>query len=202
MKSIDIILVGGGGHAKACADVIETNKNYKIIGYTDINKKESMIPYKYLGNDDVLIKYSKNCSFIITVGQIKSYSKRKDLFELLTDLNAKIISVKSNNSYLSPKSTVEAGTIIMHGSIIQANVKIGKNCIINDNSLIEHDSVIGDHCHISTASIINGNVKVGNGVFIGSGAIIKNGVTIADNCIIGMGVKLKYDLLKEGQIVK
>ena len=36
----------------------------------------------------------------------------------------------------------------MNGATINANVKIGKNCIINTNANIEHDVIVGDFCHI------------------------------------------------------
>ena len=53
----------------------------------------------------------------------------------------------------------------MHDVMVNANARIGKNCIINNKVLIEHDVVIGDHCHISTGAIVNGEVSVGNGSF-------------------------------------
>ena len=37
--SKQIILVGGGGHCKACIDVIEYEGNYKIAGIVDIPEK-------------------------------------------------------------------------------------------------------------------------------------------------------------------
>lgn len=202
MSPKNLILVGGGGHARACADVISTTKKFNIIGYTDVKINNGMSAYKYLGTDDVLTDYINNSFFIITIGQIKSYSKRKDLFNYLKKNKAKIISIKSLNSYVSNDSKIGTGTIIMHGAIVQADVEIGENCIINDKALIEHNVTIGDNCHISTGAIVNGNVKIGNGVFIGSGAIIKNEVSIADNCIIGMGVVLKQNVFNENSIIK
>ena len=99
-------------------------------------------------------------------------------------------SIISKNSKIiqSEKPTDEKifllgeGTIILHGAIINANVKVGKNCIINSKALIEHDSIIGDNCHISTGTIINGGVKVGDGTFIGSGSITKQSITIYHKC--------------------
>jgi len=202
MSRKSLILVGGGGHARACADVINTNKKYKIIGYTDVEENKLMSDYNYLGTDDILSNYINNSFFIITIGQIKYYSKRKELFDYLKKNKANLISIESCNSYVSKNSCIGVGTIIMHGAIIQTNVKVGENCIVNDRALIEHDVTIGNNCHISTSSVINGNVKVGDGVFIGSGAIIKNGVKIANNCVIGMGVSLKTDVLKINTIIK
>ena len=203
MKKINIILVGGGGHARACADVINISKiNFNIIGYVDPQENKLMSAFKYLGSDDVLVDYVQSCSFLITIGQIKSYSKRKELSDHLDEIKANQISIYSENSYVSSNATISSGTIIMHGAIIQTNVKVGKNCIINDRALIEHDSVIGDNCHISTGAIINGNCKIGNGVFIGSSAVIRNGINIADDCIIGMGAIIKHDILENNTIIR
>jgi len=202
MKKINIILVGGGGHARACADVINISKsNFNIVGYVDPKENKQMSNLKYLGNDEVLIDYVENSSFLITIGQIKSYNKRKELFDHLVKNRANMISIYSGNSYVSSNALVGVGTIVMHGVIVQTNVKIGKNCIINDRALIEHDSVIGDNCHISTGAIINGDCKIGNGVFIGSSAVIRNEITIADNCIIGMGAIVKYDVLPNSKTI-
>jgi len=72
----------------------------------------------------------------------------------------------------------------MHHAIINANARIGHNCIINTKALIEHDAVIGAHCHISTASVINGRVRVGEGVFFGSGAVSVQDSIVADGSFV------------------
>ena len=35
MLKQDIIIIGGGGHAKACIDIIESTGLYNILGYVD-----------------------------------------------------------------------------------------------------------------------------------------------------------------------
>ena len=39
MKKKNIILVGAGGHAKVCIDVIEREKKFQILGLIDNKKK-------------------------------------------------------------------------------------------------------------------------------------------------------------------
>ena len=79
-------------------------------------------------------------------------------------------------AYVSKHSFINEGTIIMHQVLVNASVKIGKNCIINTKALIEHDSIIEDNCHISTAAIINGGVRVKEGTFFGSNATSKESI--------------------------
>ena len=192
-----ILLIGAGGHARACIDVIETVGLFEISGLIE---KDGKINYDSLGypiiatdNDlqDLREQYS---NALITVGQIKSPIARIKLYQLLKELGFTLPVIISSQAYVSKHTQIGDGTIIMHGAIVNANAKIGKNCIINNRALIEHDSIIGDHCHVSTGAIINGEVSVGNETFIGSGVITKQSISIGKNCIIGAGIVLKKDV--------
>ena len=193
----EIILVGSGGHAKSCVDVIEVKGDYKIAGFIEKNnlKKQESLGYPIIGSDDDLFFFKKKFkNAIVTVGQIKSAEIRLQLFNILEKLEYNLPIIFSPRSHLSKHSKIGNGTILMHDVLVNANTKIGKNCIVNNKSLIEHDVVIGNHCHISTGAIINGNVRIGDKTFIGSGVVIKEGVSVGDNCIIGAGLFLNKDV--------
>ncbi len=197
----DILLVGAGGHARSCIDVIEESAKFNIIGLVDYDEKKSLNGYPVIGNDEDLPILREKCSIaFITVGQIKTALKRKKLFDRLLELNFIIPKIISPRAHLSKTSSIGQGSIVMHDVIINANVKVGKNCILNSKSLIEHDTKIKDHCHISTGAIINGNVYVNSGSFIGSGSVIKNDVTIGKECIIGMGANIKSNILDKSLV--
>jgi len=193
----EIILIGGGGHARSCIDVIELTGLYKIAGLVEkdnVNGKENF-GYPIIGTDDDLPDLRKKYGIaLVTVGQIKSAEKRVRLFGLLMDLEYKLPVIVSPRSYVSPHSKVGAGTIIMHDVIVNTNAEIGQNCIINNKVLIEHDTNVGDQCHISTGAILNGEVSVGSESFIGSGAVIIQSVSIGNNSVIGAGVIIKQML--------
>jgi sugar O-acyltransferase (sialic acid O-acetyltransferase NeuD family) len=195
MSKKKLILIGGGGHAKACVDVINSTDKFHIVGYFDkIQTIEAKFDIPYLGDDSNIDKYVNDVAFLVTVGQIESANIRIRLYEYLSSIKAELATVISKHAIVSEFANIGNGTIIMHSAIIQSNVTIGNNCIINDRALIEHDVEIGNHCHISTGSILNGAVKVGNSTFIGSGAIIKNGLEIGDNATIGFGSLIKENI--------
>ena len=183
-----LIIIGAGGHAKSCIDVIECEKKYKILGLVDKNKIKKLGAYKILANDSSLDKIkilSKNA--FIGIGQIKSANLRKKMFLKLKKIGFNLPVIKSPHSYISKNSSIGEGTIIMHGAYIGPNVKIGKNCIINNYSHLEHDCQIGDNSHISTRVVLNGSVIVGNETFIGSGTIVKENIKIKKKSIIKFG---------------
>ena len=193
----EIILIGAGGHARSCIDVIEAKGKFKIAGFVEKNNSnlKENLEYPVIGTDDELQSLRKKYSFaLITIGQIKSPKKRIRLFSVLKKLNFILPVIISPQAYISKYSTIGQGTILMHNSIVNANAIVGENCIINNKALIEHDVIIGNHCHISTGAIINGNAKVGSESFIGSGVITKESISIGSNCVIGAGKVLKENI--------
>lgn len=194
----DIVLVGAGGQCISCIDIISAEGSHKIIGIIDREKsvmENNILGYKIIGDDSHLpyiIDQYKN--IMITVGQIKNNKTRIKLFNLCKKLHAEFPTIISPLAYLSKFSEISSGTCVMHGVILNAKVKIGKNCIINTQSFVDHGSIINNHCHISTGVKINGDVFVDDGTFIGSGSIIREGVHIGKDCIIGAGSVVMKDI--------
>ena len=192
-----ILLIGAGGHARSCIDVLEEENQFEIVGMIDKGESKSSesLGYPVIGTDKDLKdlrKHYKNA--LITVGQIKYPNIRIKLYQLLKELDFTLPVILSSRAYVSQHARIGEGSIIMHGVIINANALIGNNCIINNHALIEHDVVIGDHCHISTGAKINGGVSIENETFIGSGVVTKQAIAIGKNCVIGAGVVLKNDI--------
>lgn len=183
----NLILIGGGGHCKACIDVIEQEGRFNILGILDLPEQldNDIMGYKVIGSDeDIPVLAKKNKYFLITVGQIKTVEKRIQLFQLVKDAGGELPVIISPTAYVAKTAAIEEGTIVMHQALVNASASIGANCIINTKALIEHDAVIRNHCHISTASVINGSVEVGEGSFIGSGAISVQGAKVKPGSFI------------------
>jgi sugar O-acyltransferase (sialic acid O-acetyltransferase NeuD family) len=195
-----ILLVGAGGHARACIDVIEQEGHYLVKGLTGLSREigSQILDYPVLGTDEDLPALLEDCrNVMIAVGQIETPDLRMRLFELLQKNNCILPTIVSPRAYVSPHAKLGAGTIVMHGSIVNTGAEVGKNCIINSQSLIEHDVVIEDHCHIATAAKINGGVRIGKGTFIGSNSSVRQCINIGERCIIGMGQQVLVDCEKE-----
>jgi sugar O-acyltransferase (sialic acid O-acetyltransferase NeuD family) len=190
MKKLSLILIGGGGHCRSCIDVIEQEGKYAIYGIVDPKeeKGKKIFNYPVLGDDELLDAFIKEGHyFLITVGQIKSAAIRVKLFEKLKAGGAQMAIVISPKAHVSENASIDPGTIIMHGAIVNAGAKVGYNTIINTLSLVEHDASIGNHVHVSTGTLLNGGCSVGNESFIGSGTVIANNIAIGDNTVIGAG---------------
>ena len=77
-----IILIGGGGHAQSCIEIINQYKEYKLIGFFDKNKNIKKIfgfNNLYLKNEDINFFKNKINFLILGIGFIKNSKQRKNL---------------------------------------------------------------------------------------------------------------------------
>jgi sugar O-acyltransferase (sialic acid O-acetyltransferase NeuD family) len=199
-----IILIGGGGHSKACIDVIETVKAFRIAGIIDLPAYigKEISGYKIIASDkqfpEMVRKYK---NFLVTVGGLKGLERRIQIFKEIQRLGGRFPSLVSSLAYASKHAAVGDGTIVMHRATLNAYASIGQNCIINTGAIVEHDVKIGDHCHISTGAIINGRTKVGSRVFVGSNSVVIDELEIADDVVIGAGCVVTKSIKRAGTYV-
>ncbi len=203
MKKKKLIIIGAGGHSKSCLEVVDSSKDYKVVGFID-NRKITNSFYKKFkiykeGDLEKIFKIVKNVH--IGIAHMKSPSLRIKLFKRYKTKGFRFPVLTHSKAYVSKYSSIKEGTLIGLNSVINANCKIGYNTIINTKSLIEHDTVIGNHCHIATGVIINGNCSIGNNSFVGSGTIIFNNVSIGNDCVVGSGKIIKKNL-KDGAFIR
>lgn len=192
-----LILIGAGGHARSCIDVIEQQGIYQIAGLVDLPEQRNArhLDFKVIASDAELKELAKAHRFaLVAVGQIRTAEHRIRLYQQAIEAGFTLPAIIAPTAYVSRYAKVGAGTIVMHGAIVNAGVEVGINCIVNTRTLIEHDAKVNDHCHISTGATLNGNVSVGTGTFIGSGCTVKEGVAIGHGCVIGMGVNVRHNL--------
>lgn len=192
-----IVLIGSGGHARSCIQVIEELEEFSISGLIGLpNEVDSeQFGYKVIGSDSDLPAIRKSIEHaVITVGQILNPEIRVNLFEKAEAAGFVLPTIISKSAQISSHTTIGKGCMIMNGVIINSGAQIGQNCIINTRALIEHDVVVGDHSHVSTGVIVNGDTRIGSKTFIGSGSIIRNGLVIGDNCLVGMGTVVVKNL--------
>ena len=202
MSKLGLILIGAGGHAHACIDVIEQHGGYQIAGLIGMPDEmhDHHLGYAVIGTDTDLPELAKTIPYaLITLGQIKTPAHRIRLYQQAVALGFQLPTIIAPSAYVSGHASIGAGTIVMHCAIVNAGASVGENCIINTRALLEHDATVADHCHISTGTIINGNTVIGSGSFVGSGSITKEGASLGQNCLVGMGLAVRHNLPDNAQ---
>ncbi|MCX7817486.1 MAG: acetyltransferase [Syntrophales bacterium] len=185
----EIIVVGGGGHAKVViATALECGINVSIIVDDDPSKwGQNIFGIKIHG--PILSVKEIRSPAIMAIGNNRT---RENLVKELENLQW--ISIIHPRAYVHRTAKVGKGTIIFAGSVIQPDARIGDHCIINTGSTVDHDCSVGDFCHLAPGTHIAGGVTIGRGVFLGVGAKVVVGKKIGDWSIIGAGAVVLEDL--------
>lgn len=132
----------------------------------------------------------KNKKVIVAIGdgaiREKVVNEIKDICQFETIIH--------HSAFVSRFSELQEGTVVMPQVCVNAEVKIGKHCIINTGSVIEHDCIIEDYVHIAPSVTMAGNITVKKRAQIGIGSRIIPGVTIGEDAIVGAGAVIIKDV--------
>lgn len=199
-----IVIVGGGGHAKMCIDLLRQTKEYEILGIIDDNLEMgiAILGVKVIGGNNSLsklvtlgVKYAVN-----GVGAISDPKLRGKIHEDLTNVGFVLPNLVHPASNVEPSVTMGDGNQIMMGAAVGSDVQIGNGCIVNSGAIISHECTLRDHCHVAPGAVLAGSIDVGNSSVIGMGATVYLGLNIGRDAVIFNGVNVLKNI-PEGKIV-
>lgn len=175
--SDEIVLIGAGGHAKV---VLESalSEGFEIAGFVDPNV-EDFARLQKLYDDNLQ-------AGIISFGAVEpeGLQKRHELFEKYQSAGVEFPVVCDIDAKVSETAEIDDGSYVAPGVIINAEAKIGKNCIINTGAIIEHDVKVGNGCHIAPGAIVLGGAEIGDFCMIGAGAVILPNAKLPANTMV------------------
>ena len=183
-----LVIVGAGGHGKVIADIAVKN-GYTDICFVDDSATGSRMGFPVKGNSTAINELNDgDTDFVIGIG---NNNVRKLIAEKY-DVNW--VTLVHPLACISLNVTLKEGTVVMANAVINADVSVGKHCIINTSAVIEHDNVIEDYVHISPNVALGGTTRVGKLTHIGIGSSVINNVSICENCVIGAGAVVVADI--------
>ncbi len=196
-----IVVVGGGGHAKVVISILQKMKSYRIVGYTDMKDKGSILGVSYLGSDSELGKVAleqNGLNAVLAVGQVGLGKQRYELWEHIHSHDLSLPRIVSPGAIVNEGVSGGEGATVMDGAVINAGTSLGIGAIVNTNSTIEHDVVLEDWVHVAPGATVCGGVSIGRFSMIGAGATVIEGMKIAPECIVGAGATVVRDITESG----
>lgn len=195
----DILLIGFGGHSRSVIDTIEKQKQYNIIGFSDVNINDEVQykGYKIICTDDDLEKvYSEGVKYaFVTIGFMGKHDVRKKIYNRLKQIGFLLPTIVDDTAILAEDVRIGEGTYIGKRTVINANTVVGKMCIINTGAIVEHDCMIGDFSHVAVSAVICGQCMVGKSVFVGANATVVHQRQLGNSAYVKAGGLVKNDIL-------
>jgi len=189
-KAQPIVLIGGGGHASVVAEVLlqQGKEIIAVVSPASIAKRDVFSAIEHITSDSEIARFPpREVKLVNGIGFMPKTVTRQRINYYFLALGYQFDTVVAPTAVVSSYATLEPGSQILAGAVVQTGARIGAHSIINSKALVEHDCEIGEYNHIAPSATICGEVKTQTNVFVGAGAIVTPNVTIGENAIVGAG---------------
>ena len=191
----ELLILGCGGHSKVVTEIAEA-VGFKRISYLDpFYKNKTFLQRKVYK----IIEEEYKGSFVVAVAD--NFIREKIYNQFLKENNSSIpISLIHPTSYVSPRASIEEGSVVMPLCVINSNSQIGKGVIINTSSSVDHDCSVMDFSSVAPGVNIGGSVKIGIRSIISISATISHGISIGNDVLVG-GASLVLKSVQNNSVV-
>lgn len=204
-ESLDeIVVIGGGGHARVVISILRKLNRHRILGYTDPKDRGALLGVPFLGSDRqlaVLAAGPKQFAGVLAVGQVGLGHARYEIWKGIQFSSLSFPLIVSPDAVVNEGVSGGEGALVMDGAVVNTGATIGRGAIVNTNSTVEHDVVLEDWVHVAPGATISGGVTVGRFSMIGAGATVIEGIKIMAGCVVGAGATVVQDLTEPGVYV-
>lgn len=195
--TINITLIGGGGHAVVVAEAARAAGFNHLGVYDDDRHCAAAVPpdaVQWLGPMHDLTEMRS--AWILCLGDL---SARAAMLKRLSDAPASTVIHPS--AFISTSAKIASGVFVAPAAVIHSRANIAAHAIINTGVIIEHDCHIAENCHLAPRTTLGGSVRIGPNTLVGLGAIILPGIQVGSNCIIGAGAVVLADVPDNTRVV-
>jgi len=200
MDKAGLVLLGAGGHASSCRDIVESIWDYSISLGGRITMDAVVQDTRTITDAQWRYYCEYFAGFILGIGQIHSPENRERVVVTVKGYGGNFVTLISPFARVSPKAYIGEGTIVMPGACVNAGAKIGDFVILNTGCIVEHDAEVYGFSHISTGAVINGDCVVGPRCFIGSNAVLLNQIIVRKETTVGAGSVVTKNIEDENSI--
>lgn len=192
MTKKDLIILGAGGHAKVVADAAQAAGSWRRIAFLDDTLQGDVMGLPILGNLQYIGHLHPSSSDVV-VG-LGAAALRMKWLDRAQTIGFSLATVIHPCAYTSKHATVDEGSVIFAGCVVNPGARVGRGCILNTGCTVDHDCVLEDGVHISPGAHLGGNVTVGTHGWICAGACIAHGVSVGAYSIVAAGAAVVQDI--------
>jgi acetyltransferase EpsM len=207
-----LVILGGGEHARVVAEAAMAG-GWEVVGYTDSGDSapsdrspgdsapggsaaDRAMPVPRLGTDAEVAAGVGDVggtggAFVLGFGGPFA-ARRRAVAAFPRDAEWAIVI--HPRAWVSPTATVEPGTVVLGGVVVNAGARVGPHAIVNSGAIVEHDVVVGAHAHVAPGAVIGGGATIGEEAFVGLGAAVRDHRSVGRGAIIGMGAVVVGDV--------
>jgi sugar O-acyltransferase (sialic acid O-acetyltransferase NeuD family) len=194
----DLILIAASGLAREVLAMRQSQ--FRIIGVLDDDPTlhgTEIGGVQVLGGVDLAAKQPG--SFLVCVG---AGSGRRRVVDRLTQLgigSERFATLVDETVALSDDSFIGDGSVILAGTVLTADVIVGRHVVVMPNCTLTHDDIVDDFATLAAGVAVGGVVRIGTEAYLGMNASIRQRVSVGAGATVGMGAVVLEDV-PSGQV--
>jgi len=180
----ELVMHGTGGHAKVVADVARAC-GYRIAAFVDpFTKDTEFCGVRIVKTPAAARELAPDAEYFVAVGD--NTVRQRIVGEVSAAWHqVKFATLIHPSAVVSPSASVDVGTVMMAGVVVNADSRIGCHTILNTRSSLDHDSTMADFSSLAPNVCTGGRVYIGQRSAISIGAILRHTVRIGDDVVVG-----------------
>lgn len=186
-----VVLIGAGGLAR---EVIAAGMP-RIVGILDddANLQGAEISgVAVIGRvDDAAVRSDE---LIVCLG---SGVARRRIVHRLAELGVReerYATYASEGARVGTTSRVGAGSVLLDGVVVTADVSIGRHCVVMPNCTLTHDTVMEDFATLAAGASLAGGVHIRESAYVGTNACVRQHTSVGRAATVGMGAVVLTDV--------
>jgi sugar O-acyltransferase (sialic acid O-acetyltransferase NeuD family) len=194
-----VVLWGGTGQAKVVRPIIEHWGGRVVAVFDDTPGLASpfedvAIHLGWTGFEAWLgANGARETGFCVAIGNPHGRVRLK-LHERLEQAGLTCVNVVHPTAWIAANATVGIGAQILAGSIVGAEARLGRQCIINTRASVDHEDVLEDGVELAPGATLCGCVHVKTNGWICAGATVLPRITVGEDAIVGAGAVVTKDV--------
>ncbi|MEV4489505.1 NeuD/PglB/VioB family sugar acetyltransferase [Micromonospora coxensis] len=202
--SLDIVVVGCGGHGREIADIVRAinaaapgTPPWRLVGFVDDDPSETnrkrlrSFGAPHLGPVSVLGEVSPTTHVVLGIGDPR--------IRQLVDRRVRPFGLPSPllvhpDATVGPDLVSAEGLVVFAGARITTNVTAGRHVHVNQNATVAHDCDLGDFVSVHPMGTVSGDCALETGALVGAGAVVLPGLRIGAGATVGAGACVVRDV--------
>lgn len=186
-----IVVMSPGGQGRDTLDALFA-AGVPVVGVLDGGENADRLgDVPLLGPPDSWWRHlAPDIAFVLAT----SSSHRLALAAELLAAGGALASVHHPTAVISSRAALGRGVIVLAGTVIGPDSRIGDLCIINALCNLDHDTTLGAGVNFGPGVTLAGGVTVEDGAFLGVRATVTPGLRIGRNAVVGAGAVVIHDV--------
>jgi acetyltransferase EpsM len=204
-KKGELLLYGGGGHAKSLIELIQLLEGYSIVGVIDDRMKAGtrILDIPVLGPAEALPDlYGQGVRLAVNaVGGVGDVMSRVRIFRRLIEVGFDFPTLVHPTAFIEASAQLAAGVQVFPHAYVGSEARVGFGGIVNTGAVVSHDCALGRYVNVAPSASLAGGVTLGKAVLVGMSVTVNLAVSVGDGARIGNSAVVKADV-PAGQVVR